>query len=449
MSTDETIVAVSTPPGRGGIGIVRVSGQEAFAISKIICKTPPSKVRHATLSAFIDNSGSKIDTGIVLYYEGPHSYTGEDLVEIQAHGNPLILDELVRAFCCHQARIARPGEFTERAFRNNKIDLSQAEAVADVINSQTIRAVKSAQRSMSGEFGAIVQQLIQQIQMTRAELEAAIDFSDEVVSNDVLKEQKNKNKCLISALVKLEKRSLLGARLTEGLKVVIAGAPNAGKSSLLNKLADSDRSIVSDIPGTTRDTVEFDTNIEGVPVRICDTAGIHESNDVIEKEGIRRTIQILDTADIIIHLMGAGVSEPYVGEEIGLKAPVGGKTVRVFNKIDQYPEVKLKYASQEQTPVFVSALTGEGIDDLRRAILSASDTAETSENEITARSRHVVALKKALVHLRSISQDSFLKSPELVSENYRNAIQALDVISGRYSTEDMLGDIFSKFCIGK
>ena len=202
MSTDETIVAVSTPPGRGGIGIVRVSGQDAFAISKIVCRTPPSKVRHATLSAFIDNSGSKIDTGIVLYYAGPHSYTGEDLVEIQAHGNPLILDELVRAFCCHQARIARPGEFTERAFRNNKIDLSQAEAVADVINSQTIRAVKSAQKSMSGEFGASVQQLIQQIQSTRAELEAAIDFSDEVVSNDVLKEQKNKNKCLISALVK-------------------------------------------------------------------------------------------------------------------------------------------------------------------------------------------------------------------------------------------------------
>ena len=428
---------------------MRVSGQEAFAISKIICKTPPSKVRHATLSAFIDNSGSKIDTGIVLYYEGPHSYTGEDLVEIQAHGNPLILDELVRAFCCHQARIARPGEFTERAFRNNKIDLSQAEAVADVINSQTIRAVKSAQRSMSGEFGAIVQQLIQQIQLTRAELEAAIDFSDEVVSNDLLKEQKNKNKCLISALVKLEKRSLLGARLTEGLKVVIAGAPNAGKSSLLNKLADSDRSIVSDIPGTTRDTVEFDTNIEGVPVRICDTAGIHASNDFIEKEGIRRTIQLLDTADIIIHLMGGGVSEPYVGEEIGLKAPVGAKTLRVFNKIDQYPELKLKYASKEQYPVFVSALTGEGIDDLRSAILSASDTAATSENEITARSRHVVALKKALVHLRSISQDSFLSSPELVSENYRNAIQALDVISGRYSTEDLLGDIFSKFCIGK
>jgi tRNA modification GTPase len=449
LSTDETIVAVSTPPGRGGIGIVRVSGQEAFAISKIICKTPPSKVRHATLSAFIDNSGSKIDTGIVLYYEGPHSYTGEDLVEIQAHGNPLILDELVRTFCSHQARPARPGEFTERAFRNNKIDLSQAEAVADVINSQTIRAVKSAQRSMSGEFGAIVQQLIQQIQLTRAELEAAIDFSDEVVSNDLLKEQKNKNKCLISALVELEKRSLLGARLTEGLKVVIAGAPNAGKSSLLNKLADSDRSIVSDIPGTTRDTVEFDTNIEGVPVRICDTAGIHASNDFIEKEGIRRTIQLLDTADIIIHLMGGGVSEPYVGEEIGLKAPVGAKTLRVFNKIDQYPELKLKYASKEQYPVFVSALTGEGIDDLRSAILSASDTAATSENEITARSRHVVALKKALVHLRSISQDSFLSSPELVSENYRNAIQALDVISGRYSTEDLLGDIFSKFCIGK
>ena len=277
----------------------------------------------------------------------------------------------------------------------------------------------------------------------------AIDFSDEVASNDLLKEQKNKNKCLISALVKLEKRSLIGARLTEGLKVVIAGAPNAGKSSILNKLADSDRSIVADIPGTTRDTVEFDTNIEGVPVRICDTAGIHESNDFIEKEGIRRTIQILDTADIIIHLMGAGVLEPYVGEEIGLKVPVGAKTLRVFNKIDQYPELKLKYASQDQSLVFVSALTGEGIDDLRSAILSASDTAATSENEITARSRHVVALKKALVHLRLISQDSFLTSPELVSENYRNAIQALDVISGRYSTEDMLGDIFSKFCIGK
>jgi len=449
LNADETIVAVSTPSGRGGIGIVRVSGREAFATSKTICTAVPSSVRHATLSDFIDSSGNKIDTGIVLYYKGPHSYTGEDLVEIQAHGNPLILDEIVRTFCCYQVRLARPGEFTERAFRNNKIDLSQAEAVADVINSQTIRAVKSAQRSMNGEFGALVEGLIQRIQLTRAELEAVIDFSDEVVSDDLLKEQQDKNKRLITDLAELEKRSVQGARLNEGLRVVIAGAPNAGKSLLLNRLAESDRAIVSDIPGTTRDTVEFDGNIGGIPVRICDTAGIHDSRDVIEKEGIKRAIQLLETADIIIHLMGSGVLESHIGEEIGLKIPSDIKILRVLNKLDQYPNLRLIHAAKDDPPVFISALTGEGLDDLRRAILAAFDAEITSENEITARARHVVAIKDALTCLRSSSERSFHESPELVSENYRNAILALEVISGRYSTEDMLGDIFSKFCIGK
>jgi tRNA modification GTPase len=446
---DETIVAISTPPGRGGIGIVRVSGCEAFTASKSVCTTFPAAGRHVTLSDFIDGAGNKIDTGIVFYYKGPHSYTGEDLVEIQAHGNPLILDEIVRTFCCHQVRMARPGEFTERAFRNNKIDLSQAEAVADIINAQTIRAVKSAQRTMSGEFGAAVEVLIEQLHLARAELEAAIDFSDEVASEDLLKEQLLKNKRLVADLVILENRSAQGARLSEGLKVVIAGAPNAGKSLLLNRLAESDRSIVSDIPGTTRDTIEVDTAIGGVPVRICDTAGIHESHDVIEKEGIKRAIQMLETADIIIHLMGSGVSESHVGEEIGLKIPSNIKMLRVFNKLDQYPNLRRQFATDDHPPLFISALTGEGIDNLRSAIVRVFDVEISSENEITARSRHVMAIKEALGCLRLNSANFLHNSPELVSENYRNAILALEVISGRYSTEDLLGDIFSNFCIGK
>jgi tRNA modification GTPase len=446
----ETICAIATPPGAGGLGIVRVSGPGAPAISKALTGMLPAP-RKATLAAFRDENGGVIDSGILLYFPAPHSFTGEHVLELQGHGGVHILQQLVRRVLDLGARAARPGEFSERAFLNDKMDLVQAEAIADLIGSGSDAAARAAQRSLQGVFSDQIRILQEQLTALRVFVEAAIDFPDEEIdflAESDVSERVQQAGGHVSALLESAKQ---GCLLRDGIVLAIIGRPNAGKSSLLNALSGQDSAIVTEFPGTTRDVLREQIDLDGIPVHVADTAGIRETSDVIEAEGIRRARKALESADIVLLIRDA--SEGAAPDD-GLYAeiPDGVRTITVANKIDLLPPGTLRQSEQADAgnPVWISARTGSGIDVLRKRILQVIGASEPAEGAFSARQRHVDALKRAGCHLAEGFQAlERYQAGELLAEELRLAQQALGEITGEMLPNDLLGEIFSSFCIGK
>ena len=445
---NDTIAAISTPSGRAGIGVIRVSGQYAIEVAQIVAGKE-LRDRTPVLCNIRDQNNQILDEAIVILYTAPRSYTGEDLIEIQCHGNPIILNEIIALCCVRGARPANPGEFTERAFRNGKLSLEKAEAVADLINSQSLRAVRSARRSLSGTFSKKISFILALLKNSLVQIEASIDFSEVSIDYTTrsLKDNLEKQKLELENLISDAKR---GVKLAMGLQVVLAGRPNVGKSSLLNSLSSSNRAIVNDQPGTTRDTVDVSLELNGNVLKITDTAGIRQNADEIEREGINRTKDAIQSSDLVLLIIDNTDDLNDINEtlkSIGLEK-YKNKLMIVLNKIDQLKEYK-KVLDNKKNIVGVSALTGEGMANLTNMITSYLAPEDEAETEFIARARHIIALECALSELGDISNLITNSNPELLAEHYKISINFLSQITGDYSTEDLLGDIFSKFCIGK
>ena len=443
MASD-TIVAVATPPGRGAIGVVRLSGPGTSSLVARLAGELPA-ARRASLRTLRDAHGEPLDDAVVIRYASPASYTGEDMAELQCHGNPLILERLVASACTLGARRARPGEFTERAYLNGRLDLAQAEAVADLIAGATERAARSALRTLHGEFARLVDDLVARIRTARAELEASIDFADDLHGAELVTAQHGMLAALCADLDDVIARARQGATLASGANVAIVGAPNVGKSSLLNRLARAERAIVTATPGTTRDLIDVDVVIGSVPVRLVDTAGLRASDDVIELEGMRRSHAAAARADLVIVVGAADVGETDLPEIAALPAPC----IRVRNKIDLEHGVPRVETTARGPLVHLSARTGAGLELLVATVEQTLGVAAEEEGEFTARARHVDALHEARKELAAIDDATLADTPELAAERYRAASAALERITGRYDVEDLLGDIFARFCIGK
>jgi tRNA modification GTPase len=448
-STD-TICAVATPPGSGGLGIVRISGPEVPEISLGILGPLPAP-RHATLADFSDSNGEVIDSGIALYFPAPHSFTGEDVLELQGHGGTYILQRLMQRVLELGARAARPGEFSERAFLNDKLDLVQAEAIADLIESGSEGAARAAQRSLQGVFSTQVHKLQEEFTSLRVFVEAAIDFPDEEIDflaeSDVLQRVKTAGRHLSELLAGARQ----GRLLRDGIVLAIVGRPNAGKSSLLNALSGQESAIVTEIPGTTRDVLREQIDLEGIPVHVADTAGIRETSDLIEAEGVRRARQALEAADIVLLIKDTSEQES-PEEDLITELPPGVATIIVGNKIDLLTAQKRRKIESEtdQKQLWISAKTGQGMDVLRSRIREAVGATDQAEGSFSARQRHTYALKRAGKHLAAGHQAMELEQAgELLAEELRLAQQALGEITGEMLPDDLLGEIFSSFCIGK
>ena len=451
-TTADTICAVATPAGRGGISIVRVSGSLAADCAKTITGRSPQP-RHAHYGSFLAASGTALDAGITLFFPGPDSFTGEDVVEFHAHGGPFVVDLLLQEILRLGTRLARPGEFTERAFLNDKIDLAQAEAIADLINSSSAEAARFAMRSMQGEFSRLVDALVLAIIDLRKYVEAAMDFPDEDVDFLEEGEVQQRLQSIVSRLDAVLVQARQGTIMQEGLTVVIAGAPNAGKSSLLNALSGQPRAIVTDIAGTTRDTLRESISIDGMPLHIIDTAGLHVSDNVVEQEGIRRAWQAIQDADLVLLVNdSAGINDSAclaLCQEISAALDDPGKLFLVQNKCDlsgHAPGVE----AGKYTSLWLSAKTGAGLDGLRQAIRTFAGLETTAEGGFIARRRHLDALLRARDCLENgHAQLSTHASGELLAEDLKQAHQALETITGAFSADDLLGEIFASFCIGK
>lgn len=444
----DTIVAIATPQGRGGVAVIRVSGPAVNHVAQSLLKIVP-KPRHATLLPFFDEKGASIDEGIALYFPAPHSFTGEDVLELQGHGGPAVMDLLVRAVLKTGARLARPGEFSERAFLNDKLDLAQAEAIADLIEASTEQAARSAMRSLQGVFSERISALVEALIRLRTYVEAAIDFAEEEI--DFLADQQVSDQLTqaIHQLEKIEAEATQGSLLRDGITVVIAGVPNVGKSSLLNALSGRDSAIVTDIPGTTRDILREVISIQGVPLHIIDTAGLRDSDDVVEQEGIRRAQRELSQADVVLFVVDAMKNE-HPANDFLASLPAHAAFITVRNKID------LTHASpaltwDNGTPVIsLSAKTQLGIDLLRQQILASVGYNAEATGSFSARRRHLDALARAKAFLlQGQEQLQLHKAGELLAEDLRLAQAALCEITGEFTSDDLLGRIFSSFCIGK
>jgi len=432
-SKHDTIAAVATPPGRGGIGVVRISGVRAPQIAeRVIGSIPPA--RAATLARFEDASGAAIDEGIAVYFPAPHSYTGEAVLELQGHGGPVVMGMLLSACLDAGARLAEPGEFTRRAFLEGRLDLAQAEAVADLIDASSQEAARSALRSLSGEFSAAVEALRSQLVELRALTEAQLDFPEEELDGIHRDDAANRLLGVQAALDDVLARSKQGSLLRSGVHVVLAGPPNVGKSSLLNRLAGEERAIVTPIPGTTRDALRETIHIDGVAVVLVDTAGLRESADEVEKLGIARTRSELERADVVlaVHDVTAGVAA----------VPSTAQRIDVYNKTD----LRSGFVPPKGA-IAVSAKTGQGMADLRAAIARAAGWSSTGESVFLARERHLRALGAAKEHLERAGAEK--GRWELFAEELRLAHDELSAITGAFTADDLLGEIFGRFCIGK
>ncbi len=449
----DTIAAIATPPGRGGVGIVRVSGRTAAAIGAAITGGATLRPRLAHYGPFHDRAGEILDRGLALWFPAPHSFTGEDVLELHGHGGPVILDCLLREVIALGARAARPGEFSERAFLNDKIDLAQAEAIADLIDSASEQAARSAVRSLSGEFSRRVQQLVEQLIELRIYVEAAIDFPDEEI--DFLGDGR-----IASALTALQQQlgdvqrsARQGALLRDGITVVIAGLPNAGKSSLLNALAGHERAIVTPIAGTTRDVLREQIQIDGLPLHIIDTAGLRETPDEVEREGVRRAWQEIEKADHILAVVDSTQSsdaDPQRWWPADAPVPLGEVPVTVLlNKCD-LSALPPGVQAGEPTVITLSAHSGAGLELLRDHLKRSVGYQQQGEGIFSARRRHLDALTRAATLLRH-GEEQLLRrgAGELLAEDLRQAQQALGEITGQFTPDDLLGRIFSSFCIGK
>jgi tRNA modification GTPase len=445
---DETIAAIATPPGTGGIGVIRISGVGAVSIAKeLLGSVPPP--REARLYLFRDDKRRVIDEGIALFFEGPGSYTGEDVLELHGHGGPMVLDLLLARVTGLGARMARPGEFTERAFLNGKLDLAQAEAVADLIESRTEAAARAAMRSLAGTFSKEINEFSQKLAELRVYIEADIDFSEEEIDGLSFQEIQLELRAAQDTLCRLLDRARPGVLLGQGARVVLAGAPNVGKSSVMNALAGLDRAIVSDQPGTTRDLVETEIDLNGLPVRLVDTAGLRHSDDQVEGEGIRRAMAAMAAADLVLLVTDDSAKFQLAEQAAANDALADATILHVYNKCDLSGRSYGSISGTDAAAVAVSATGGGGMTDLLGAIKTLLGYVGTTEEPLIARRRHLVALERADHHLRVADDQVESQAVELLAEELRLAQVALGEITGVVTTEDLLGQIFSSFCIGK
>ena len=446
MKTGDIIAAVATPPGRGGIGIIRVSGPQ---IGKIIegIVAAPLPARRAVRAEFRDREGIPLDRGIALFFPAPRSYTGEDVLELHGHGGPVVMFMLLERCLALGARIAEPGEFTRRAFLNGKLDLAQAEGVIDLIEARTTQAARCALRSLSGEFSQLIHTLISNLVELRTLAEATLDFPDEEI--DFL-EYSRADARLADTQRQLEAvlaAARSGSLLREGVRIVLAGQPNVGKSSLLNRLVGEELAIVTDIPGTTRDMIRETINVGGVPAHIVDTAGLRDPRDPVERLGIGRTWTAIEEADLVLLVIDAELGETAADREILNRLPKTLQCVRVMNKIDLIGQCKSLDTATPSPVIWLSAKTGEGIDLLRDLLLETIGRHSSGESLFLARERHLECLKRAQRHLEQAAQR--MRDLDLLAEELRLAQDALAAIGGEFTSDDLLGEIFSRFCIGK
>jgi tRNA modification GTPase len=444
MPSHETIAAIATPPGSGGIGILRLSGAKSLAIGESLCH---SKINPGLIQfrRFFDAGGQLLDHGICLYFKAPHSFSGEDCVEIQAHGGPIVLDMLLERLCELGARLARPGEFSERAFLNGKLDLTQAEAIADLIESGSRAASRAAIRSLEGRFSQQVHSLVDEIINLRAFIEAALDFAEEEIdfldNPDISHRLDDCNQHLQTLLTQAEQ----GRTLQEGLSVSLAGLPNAGKSSLLNYLAGYEAAIVTEIAGTTRDVLREHISLKGIPLKVNDTAGLRDSHNPVEKEGIRRAWETIGQSDVIIYLVDSSKGLTPADREI-IDQLAGASLQIVFSKSDLAPANQ----HRDTESLTISTLSGDGMERLIQRITGQVSDYNQDNQAFMARRRHVDALLRAQESLQQAMHIfNTTRSGELVAEDLRGAQGYLNEITGEFTNEDLLGKIFSTFCIGK
>ncbi len=449
----DTIAAIATAPGRGGVGIVRLSGPDALAVGEAICRRA-LEPRHAHFARFHDSEGQVLDTGVAIFFASPHSFTGEDVVELQGHGGPVILDLLLRECCARGARLARPGEFSERAYLNDKIDLAQAEAIADLIASTTEQAARNASRSLQGEFSRRIDELVESVTALRVYVEAAIDFPEEEIDFLADGQVRQQLEAIIARLQTVLHAARQGSLTREGMKLVIAGRPNAGKSSLLNALSGQDSAIVTPIEGTTRDVLREHIQIDGMPLHVVDTAGLRDSSDQVEQEGIRRAWREMETADRILLVVDSTDPKDQDPDQIWPEKnrhqtrdiPV---TV-IHNKCD----LSGTPPGVEQGPngalIHLSAKTGQGLAELRDHLKASMGYRAGGEGSFSARRRHLQALQQAADFLDTgLAQLLGAGAGELLAEDLRQCQNALGEITGAVSSDELLGKIFSSFCIGK
>ena len=450
MTRTDTIVAAATPPGRGGGGIVRVSGPGTLELATTLLGELPAP-RRATFARFLDAQQDPIDAGLALFFPAPHSYTGEHVLELHGHGGPLVMETLVGRALELGARRAQPGEFTQRAFLNDKLDLAQAEAVADMIDAGSRAAVRAAMRSLQGEFSAMVRALTEAVIELRTYVEAAIDFPEEEVDFLADRELAERFETVRDHFESVMTSARQGRLLREGMVVVIAGRPNAGKSSLLNRLAGYDAAIVTPVPGTTRDVVRERIHLDGMPLHVLDTAGLRQGGDVVEEEGIRRAQAEMQRADRVLFVIDT-VEDPQgtAAREEGPRLPRDVPLTLVYNKCDL--AVGLPVADEVDGPprFAISALTGAGLPQLRAHLKACMGFQSVDGGAISARKRHLEALSVAREHTEEASRLlTERRAGELVAEELRGAQRALSEITGEFTSEDLLGRIFAGFCIGK
>lgn len=447
MSISDTIVASATAPGRGAISIIRLSGDNSLRIAEALAGktfTP----RLATFGKLISD-GLLIDTGVWIYFKGPNSFTGEDVVEFQGHGGPVVIQTILRTIIAQGARLANPGEFSQRAFLNNRIDLTQAEAISDLINATSVSAVKAANQSLSGEFANRIHAIVADLIRLRTQIEAHIDFPDEDIDPQNLREFSDQLTNLHHHLQSLKLAANEGARLNRASDVVLIGEPNVGKSSLLNALANEPLAIVTNIPGTTRDLIRHDLLLDGIELRVTDTAGIRATEDVIETEGIQRARNAIETADIALCLFDERhhtITESHVNRLIGDTTSASIGIIRTKNDIQSQPTI-----NQTNYPLIeISAVSGSGLNQLKDWLLNELNLNSNAETPFLARERHVIQLAIALNYLhQAMSQPVNLETIDLLAEDLRLTQNALSEITGSFTSDDLLGSIFSTFCIGK
>ncbi len=464
LSEETTICAISTPPGRGSVGIIRVSGPKTSAISMKILGFKP-EIRYAHTCQFLNQDQSVIDIGIAIFFEGPNSYTGEDTLELQCHGSLPLLNEILNRLLSLGAVIARPGEFTERSFLNGKMDLAQAEAVADLIEAGTEQQAKSASRTLRGAFSDRIKKMQEQLTKTRINVEAAIDFSDEdleLSSNETILNMVTE--CLTD-LDTVFTKAKQGVIIKEGLRVVIAGYPNSGKSTLLNAISGEDAAIVTEIPGTTRDILNIEVSVRGIPINITDTAGLRETKDPVELEGVRRAQEAIMVADHILFVVDITTlnNQPRnlrdvltsFSDDFSLKLNSKKNLTIVVNKLDLIESYgifaeELQAVDIEIPVIGISARTEEGLDNLREQFLKVSDHLHFTEDNFSARTRHISALEVAKSHLKKaqkLAEESI--DLELIAEELRLSQLVMGSITGELTSDDLLGEIFGSFCVGK
>ena len=442
----DLIAAVATAPGRGGIGVVRLSGAELEPIAYNLTGIH-LKPRVATLARFLDASGEELDEGLALYFPSPHSYTGEDVLELQGHGGPVVMQLLLRRCLELGARLAEPGEFTRRAYLNDKLDLAQAEAVADLIEASTAAAARSAVRSLSGEFSRAVHELVERLIALRMLIEATLDFPEEEVDFLHQSDAAGRMDRLTGDVRKLLGGARQGSLLRSGLHIVLAGQPNVGKSSLLNRLAGEERAIVTAVPGTTRDALRETIQVSGIPLHIVDTAGLRETEDEVELLGIARSWKEIDRADVVLLLLDARAGKTAADQAIAARLPTGVEQIALYNKSDLAGHPCGREESGGQVSLWLSAKTGEGVAALERELLRVAGWQAGAEDVFLARERHLAALERSLAHLQAAQ--ARLDRLELFAEELRLAQDALGDITGEFTPDDLLGEIFSRFCIGK